>query len=199
MREDGAELASLVANYAAVVNDGSSCHWIKRAQPFPESTFLPDANAVDRRFWALGHIAPEQPDSNRLLLRVRFIEDSDPAWAARYRGEELVFSTAHTKNSADAFFTRLYGGGGTSGGATSRDADEAAFVAWRSATFAPSEELEFKDIDEDGAKRSVLVWVRKAGASGETLPPPPHPRTSPHPANAHRCAHECEGHPNVGD
>jgi hypothetical protein len=94
MLDDGAKLAALVLQ-ADPIDWVGKTRWVRRAHALDVEAFKLDAEsgAVDRRFWALGHIEGSRDDeAEGLLLRVNFEEDKSAEWVARFTGNKLVFS-----------------------------------------------------------------------------------------------------------
>jgi hypothetical protein len=122
MRKEGAELAALVTQTDRV-NWAARSHWVKRKTPVPGDSPL-EEDTVNRRFWMMGHIVarrdkgdynfkPEERDldelrqqrHDQLYLRVKFLEDMDSSWTARYVGTRLdVTKRAQSAGAAGTVF-----------------------------------------------------------------------------------------------
>ena len=146
MKEDGAELASLVTR-ADTINWDARCHWVLRKTPTAENHFPPAEDTVKRQFWLLGHFvvrraegtffAPQEPGqmpAGELLLRVCFSEDADTSWTAKYIGNaapHLEFRRLPASNAAADFFDGKFAGASGAG---------PSFASWRAANFPPTDQ-----------------------------------------------------------
>lgn len=146
MKEDGAELASLVTR-ADTVNWDARCHWVLRKTPAADDHFPSTEDTVKRQFWLLGHIVarrsegtffvpqePSQLPTGELLLRVRFNEDADTSWTAMYVGNaapHLEFRRLPASNAAADFFDGKFAGVRGAG---------SSFASWRAANFPPKDQ-----------------------------------------------------------
>lgn len=161
MRKEGAELAALVTQTDRV-NWAARSHWVKRKTPVPGDS-PPEEDTVNRRFWMIGHIVARldkgnynfKPDLNelrqqrhdQLYLRVKFSEDTDSSWTARFVGTRLDI----TKRAKSA--------GASAAGTT--------FDSWRASNFPSGGEDGFCEVDyeerEDPEGGYVVVRVSVSG------------------------------------